>query len=348
MPIIAITDAAEGMITSIPIKDPTSDKLLVAENTKLTEKTIAILERYGVVQIAVLEQFTLLINPNDTTKAETLHELRKLILKYAPHHPEANKNDAMVGVSKHIAGLLETVVDDELILDYLTTIKITSMPLLKHSYAVCSLSMLVAGAMGLDEVQVVDIGKAALIHDIGMLEMPFLIGSSNRGDQQEGLFREHTTYAYYMSKEAGLSDRIATILHTHHEKWNGSGYPQGLSEEMIYVGGRVLAVCDSFDTFVRFENMPHYHAIEYLYGGGGFFFDPKVTDAFLKNICIYPLGALVKLSTGESGVVVNVRRNLGDRPVVDIYYNSSDRKNSVSKQVDLGQQSTLFITKLFE
>ena len=87
-------------------------------------------------------------------------------------------------------------------------------------------------------------------------------------------------------------------------------------------------------------------AIEELYGASGFYFDPKVVEVFANNIAIYPLGAMVRLSTKEVGIVSNIRKNKGPRPVVKIYYNRVNRPITEDKIVDLGQERTVFIEEI--
>ena len=132
----------------------------------------------------------------------------------------------------------------------------------------------------------------------------------------------------------------------HHENWDGSGYPDGLKAEKIPIGSRIISVCEKYDSLIRQENYQHYQAIEYIYGTGGIYFDPEVVHAMCSRLAVYPLGSLVRLSSGDVGVVANVRKNEGPRPVVRVYFNRLNKPYAQPKEVDLGQQLTVFIQEM--
>ncbi len=87
-------------------------------------------------------------------------------------------------------------------------------------------------------------------------------------------------------------------------------------------------------------------AVEELYGTSGIYFDPDVVQAFVNNIPIYPLGEMVRLSTKEVGIVSNIRKNKGPRPIIKIYYNRVNRPISEDKIIDLGVERTIFIEEI--
>lgn len=83
-----------------------------------------------------------------------------------------------------------------------------------------------------------------------------------------------------------------------------------------------------------------------MYGSCNRIFDSNVVLAFTQNLAVYPLGSLVRLSTGEVGVVVNVRQNLGPRPVVRVFFNRVNRPLTCPKDIDLGKERTIFIKEI--
>jgi putative nucleotidyltransferase with HDIG domain len=253
----------------------------------------------------------------------------------------------MVEVSKFARNVANQIAEEPKLGRFLTEMRIMNKNLLyEHAVNTCVLSLLVAGAMDLGEVNMRVIGIGALLHDIGAIEMPQLLPIMQRSKQEELLWREHSQYGYYFAKEAGFREEICEIILYHHEKWNGSGYPKQLTGEEIPLGARILAVCDSYDRLIRRSQYPHYQAIEYLYGSGNFYLDSNVVNTMCNNLAVYPLGSLVRLSNHEVGVVVNVRKNLGPRPIVKIYYNHLNKPYAEPKEVDLGKERTLFIKEI--
>lgn len=219
--------------------------------------------------------------------------------------------------------------------------------LFKHSVNTCILSILVAGAMGINEMTIENIGVGALLHDLGLCEMPQVITAKKRNDQLESLWREHPTYGYYFAKESKLPDEVTEIILNHHECWNGTGYPNKLSAEEIPIGARIVAVCETYDRLLHHEGQPHHKAIEYLIDERNNTFDGNIVQVFFNNLAIYPLGSMVRLSTGEVGVVVNVRKNPGSHPIVRVYYNRVNRPLTNPYDVDLRIKRNVLIDKVF-
>lgn len=342
MPKILTMTACAGMVITGDIIDARG-QILLKSGTKLTEKLIPMLVSRGIFEIDILDRFTLDLNPMDSIRHEIIATIGKCIHKYAPDTPEANKTDHMVKVAEDACMIIDKLAEEDAVVNFCTQLKIVSEPLLQHSYTVCSLSMLLAGAMGCDVQEMYKIGCAGLLHDIGLLEMPHLINAQSLSAGDQSLYNEHTTYGYYVAKEHGIDEEIAQMIYTHHEYFDGSGYPRSLTSSWIPIGARILSVVDSFDSLINFQDAKIYQAVEYLYGAGDMYFDLSVVKSFFENISIYPLGSMVRLSNGETGVVVNVRRNLGDRPVIRVFYNSLNRRYSSPKLIDMGQQLTLFV-----
>jgi HD-GYP domain-containing protein (c-di-GMP phosphodiesterase class II) len=344
---IAVSELSEGMVIAETLLCPKTKKVLLPKGTKLTESFINQIKSRKFEEILVEELYTLCIDPIDNIRKSLKSSLNEEILKLCPDKSEANKSDKMLAVSRLVRNLSSEIIDDSVLASFCVQMKIIDDKFLyTHSVSVCALSMLVAGALDLSEKEIVTIGSAALIHDLGLCEMPQLVNLAQKTSQQEALFKEHPLYGYYFAKEAGVADRISNIILHHHEQWNGDGFPDKLAGESIPLGARIISVCDAFDRAVRFDNIPRYQAIELLYGGGNFYFDSNIVNAVINNLAVYPLGSMVRLTTGEVGVVVNIRNSLGARPIIRVYYNKVNRSLSSPKDIDLGKERTVFIQNI--
>ena len=253
----------------------------------------------------------------------------------------------MVKVSQEAHAIAKAIVEEPEVARICTEMKLMEKELLyKHCVNTCALSLLVAGAMDLGQSNMKAIGTGAILHDLGLCEMPQLLKIKHKNKQEENLWREHPQYGYYLAKEAGIREEICKLILYHHEYWNGSGYPHRLQAKRIPLGARIIAVCESYDSLIKMDNYPRHQAIEYLYGSGGILFDSDVVTAMCNNLAVYPLGSLVRLSTNEVGVVVNVRKNLGPRPIVHVYYNHLNKPYEIPKEIDLGKELTIFIQEI--
>ncbi len=345
---VDVCELLEGMVLAEPIFSPQSGKKLLNEGIILNESIISSLRSWGIISLEIADRYTLLVDPSETTAKEIKKLLVDEIVMLAPDQAEANTSDKMVEVSKKSREIAVKILNDSNVRRFCVEMKLVDVNFLyKHSIETCALSLLVAGALGLSEAETTAIGTGALLHDMGLREMPAVIRSPKRNPQEELAWKEHPKYGYYFAKEAGLPDTIINMILYHHENWNGSGYPQGLSGENIPLGARIISVCETYSRLMLHENYTKHHAIEYLYGAGNYYFDLNVVKCFTNNLSVYPLGSLVRLTSGEVGVVANVRKNLGPRPVVRVYYNRVNRPLAVPKVVDLGKERTVFIEHVF-
>ena len=344
---LSVFELSEGMTVAESILCPHTKKLLVASGTRLTDQLISTIKARGIGNVSVAERYTLLVHPIDTTVRELKYLIDNEIIRLAPDKIEANKNDDMVKVSKLARTVVNKILEDKELINFCVWMKlIDNNYLYKHCISTCALSLLVAGAMNLSFAEMVTIGSGALLHDLGLCEMPVLICDMASISKQEALWKEHPRYGYYFAREAGISDAVSNLILQHHEEWDGNGYPNKLKGEKISLGARIISVCETYDRLIRMEGYPHYQSIENLYGGGGYYFDTTVVQAFTNNIAVYPLGSMVRLSTSEVGIVVNVRDNYGARPIVRVYFNRVNRPLITPRDVDLGKELTVFIQEV--
>src|SRR5581483_5737341 len=142
--------------------------------------------------------------------------------------------------------------------------------------------------LGLDGVELADLGVAARLHDIGKIGVPDSIllkrGSLNEAEQQ--IMRCHPTWgAETLERVPGLAGVAAAVRH-HHEQWDGRGYPAGLSGEDIPLASRIIFVCDAFAAMT--STRPYRRALDVrqavrlLVAGAGAQFDPRVVGAMCE------------------------------------------------------------------
>lgn len=346
---IKTDELKDGMVVSEHIYDPQTKKLLLKCGSKLDKELIALIKHYELQEVPIEEQFTLSMNPIELIAKEIKADLTKAITRLVPEKPEANPSDKITTVAKRVLGIInkQKIEHNQDVLEQALQMKICNNEFLyKHCISSCALSTLVAGTLDLSDEEIYIIGQAALLHDIGLCETPFIIESTKRNNQEEALYQEHTKYGYYILKDKNIDRRVASYILYHHEQWNGEGFPNKMAGEDIPLAARIISVCETYDRLLRYEKYPHYQAIEYLYGAGNYLFDSKVVNAFINNLAVYPLGSLVKLSNGEVGLVVNVRKNQGPRPIVKVYYDNTSKPLITPKDIDLGKERTVFIQKV--
>lgn len=159
-----------------------------------------------------------------------------------------------------------------------------------HLTHISSICEMIAKEMGFSGIEVENIKNASLLHDIGKVAIPdhILLKPGKLTPQEYELMKEHTKYSEKILK--GAKSKILEIAYkmsvAHHEKWDGSGYPNGLKGEDIPLEARILAVADVFDALcmnrVYKKAWPLENAYEYIVSKAGTDFDGKVVEVFKK------------------------------------------------------------------
>ena len=347
MSLINVSLLKPGMVLEQTIYTPNTTHPLLMSGTALSIRNIQKLKELGIDNVEVADPYTLFVSPNDNMAELLVEDFIRVLRNTSPKRPEANKNDYVVVVAKQLEVLIQKIALSEEVVSFMVELRIISKEkLYDHSIYTAVLSGLVAGCMKLSPENILASILGGLLHHIGLCEMPTLLNMPEFSPQQEELWREHPTYGYYFALQKNIPRVVANAIQYHHEKWNGSGYPKGTAGEEIPVVARIINVCSHYAASIIVDKEQPYMAVEELYGASGFYYDPKVVETFVDNIPIYPLGVMVRLSTKEVGIVSNIRKNKGPRPIVKIYYNRVNRPISEDKIIDLGEERTIFIEEI--
>lgn len=180
-----------------------------------------------------------------------------------------------------------------------------------HSIAVCALMVALSKQLGLNDEQTREAGVAGLLHDIGKMMVPgdILNKPGKLTDEEFVSVKEHPAAGHKLLLDAqGVSAISLDVCLHHHEKMDGTGYPDRLKGEEISLFARMGAVCDVYDAIT--SNRPYKQgwcpaeSLRKMAEWSKGHFDEKVFQAFVKSIGIYPVGTLVRLESGRLGVVV--------------------------------------------
>ena len=157
-----------------------------------------------------------------------------------------------------------------------------------HSDQVSSLSVATAEEMGLEEEMIIDIRDAGYLHDVGKIGTPdaVLLKQGVLTQDEMETMREHPGTSHRILAEAHLTDGVKEMIKHHHERYDGSGYPDNLEADSIPVGSRILAVADAYEAMISDRpyrpRLSDEEAREELKRCSGSQFDPEVVEAFLR------------------------------------------------------------------
>jgi putative two-component system response regulator len=154
-----------------------------------------------------------------------------------------------------------------------------------HLHRVQELSEHLARALGYDDASAEAVGQAAILHDIGKVRVPErILQSPARLDGTEwAIMKQHTTWgAEFLAQRPGF-EMAAVVAACHHERWDGTGYPRGLSETQIPEVAQIVTVADSFDAITSDRPYRGAHsaawAVEEITRCAGTQFSPRVVEA---------------------------------------------------------------------
>ena len=159
-----------------------------------------------------------------------------------------------------------------------------------HSRRVTELSMALAREMGLSDGELESFYRGALLHDIGKISVPdeILFKKGPLDESEWEIMKAHTVYARKLLSQIDYLVPSLDIPYCHHERWDGSGYPQGLKGEEIPLSARIFAIVDVYDALT--SERPYKHAwseeeaLKYLRENSGKLFDERIVDRFLKIV----------------------------------------------------------------
>jgi PAS domain S-box-containing protein/putative nucleotidyltransferase with HDIG domain len=159
-----------------------------------------------------------------------------------------------------------------------------------HSLRVTNMTLRLAKCMGIEQREHLNLRRGALLHDIGKMGIPdeILFKKGPLNDSEWVVMRKHPTYAYEMLQPIDYLHPALVIPKYHHEKWDGTGYPEKLSGEMIPLAARIFSIVDVWDALS--SDRPYRAAwsteavLEYIRKNSGTYFDPKVVDVFIEHL----------------------------------------------------------------
>lgn len=215
-----------------------------------------------------------------------------------------------------------------------------------HSVAVCALMIALGRKMGIDEDTVKSLGMAGLLHDVGKMAIPDLILNKpgQLTEEEFGLVKSHPERGWEMLKGSDDVDDIArdVCLH-HHERVDGTGYPEKLSGENLSLFAKMGAVCDVYDAITSNRSYKQgwspAESIRKMASWKDGHLDNDVFNAFVSTIGIYPVGTLIKLDSGRLGVVTDQSSMNLLNPKIKVFYSVSANRYLTPSMLDLAKSS---------
>lgn len=253
-----------------------------------------------------------------------------------------------------VSDIMQKVIENETVMLQLTGIKDIDDYTFLHSVDVCIYSIILGKKLGYGHEPLMTLGMGAILHDIGKCKVPLdiLQKPDKLTDEEFHQMKMHTVYGCEIIKNSyRMGTKVANIAFQHHEKWDGSGYPMGISANAIDPLARIVALTDVYDALTsdrvyKKRELPHI-AAEYIKHNAGLLFDPFIVDLFLSSIAVYGEGTLVLLNTGEVGSIISSGSVSGERQKISVFANKSGPPVLQPYIVDLNKAKNVEIVEVF-
>lgn len=311
---VSIKNVNPGMVLAHQIADP-NGRVLAGENSKLTEYAIERLKREGYDGVYIQDE----LSSDIVLEGPISSVLRKAGMGCVKKRDVDECGKIAEEIVEELSKKSYTALD-------FSDFRTNEDYIYAHSVNVAILCCLVGSGFGMNNTELRNLVWAALIHDIGKLDIPSIIrnkaGRLTREEYQ--IMKSHSILSYeYIKDRNSISAHIKKAVRSHHENVDGSGYPDGTLGEEQSLFTKILHVVDVYDALIsRSPYKKPYspqEASEYLMGGCGILFDKEVVSMLLKYVPLYPKGTDVVFADGRKGIIYKNEGVHNLRPVVRLY-----------------------------
>ncbi len=332
----------EGMVNARPIFT-SNGLMLLDKDVVIKEAYLDRLKEFGVTSIYIRDD----LGDENIIYDIVREELRKdavlateKIMNNICYFDEIELEE----VKSIIVNIVEDLLATKDILVNLSEIRIIDDYTFGHCVNVSILSLVTAINLGYNKEQLIDLGVGAILHDIGKtkIELEILNKPCGLTMSEYDRIKKHTSFGYaILNNFKNVSYDSKIIALSHHERYDGYGYPYNVKGEDIHEFARIVAVADVYDALtndrVYRKKISIDEAIDYITSMSGSQFDGKIVDKFVENIARYPVGKGIILNTGFKGYVVLNKKNYISRPLVRILYNNLGERVKVPYILDLSE-----------
>ncbi len=291
---------------------------------------------------------------------EILEDSRAVYDKVIQDIQAGNVTDTKA-VKNVVNSLVESVLRNPAATAWLVRLKHRDAASYSHAISVCVMALTLGRFLGLPKKDLETLGVAALLQDLGKVKLPqellSKVGELNR-KEREALKTHVDISVLLVNSMEDVSNKVANIVASHHERFDGSGYPRKFSRSQIDTLAAIAGLVDSYEAMT--SERPYrkaktsFQALMELYEERDKTFPGGLVEQFIQCIGIFPVGSFVELNSGEIGVVVSRNRVQQLKPRVMILVDPSGEKMSQPQAIDLAAQYLVpaktprIITKIVE
>jgi HD-GYP domain-containing protein (c-di-GMP phosphodiesterase class II) len=252
----------------------------------------------------------------------------------------------VVRIKKAVSPIVDSMGRNPDACMWLTRLKQHDQYTYQHALSSSIWAVALGRQIGLGRLDLRSLAMGGMLMDVGKLRVaPELLRAGHQLDErEEGELRLHVSNGLTLLTEKGmLNQDVLDMVAHHHERHDGSGYPNGLAGDRIPAVARIAGIVDTYDALT--SDQPYSpavspsEAIRIIYNARDQEFQAELVEAFIQAVGVYPAGTLVELSSGEVGVVVAESRTRRMLPKVTVLLDADKKALPRSRLADLLQQS---------
>ena len=255
----------------------------------------------------------------------------------------SGKSLNIANLNEIITPLVDSVVRNPGASIWLARLKSQDSYTYRHCIAVAIWCSVIGRQIGLPKKELALLSMGGMLLDIGKLKIPGAVLNKKQqlSEREFSLVKKHVDLSLKMATDSSrrIPQPVMDMIACHHERFNGSGYPQALEGTEIPLYARIAAIADCYDAItsqrVYAKPIPHALAIKKMYEWRGYDFQPELIEAFIQSVGIYPTGTLVELSSGEVGIVVKENPGKRLRPQVLVILDQNKNQLEDFNEIDL-------------
>jgi putative nucleotidyltransferase with HDIG domain len=299
------------------------------------------LRNKGIDAVYIKDEISKDIKLKEPVTEKTRSKSRQQIRQAVENLKQNNRID-ISKVDTQITNIIEELITNKDLLAGMVKINNKDNYTFNHSVNVAILALKLGIALNYSQPKLKELGLGAMLHDIGKLEIDsqLLTKTGNLTKKEYETIQQHPSEgAKLVQNNYNLPATALHIIKYHHERINGSGYPEGKTSHSIHNFALITGIADVFDALT--SNRPYRDrwsnkkALELIASKAGSEFDRNLVERFRQNIAFYPTGIKVNLSNGQTAIVKGQNNNFPQRPIIKVIRDSKGEDILPPKEINM-------------
>lgn len=266
---------------------------------------------------------------DEMRKASSLYNNARSLQEKFIEKVKQDKSIKIEHVETTTNALVDSIFRNQDALTCMSRLQTKDSYLIEHSLNVSILMAIFAKHLDFEKQTIQELTLGAFLHDVGktLLPLNILNKPTSLSPKEQQIIQGHVILGLRVIENSPDTSQLAlSMIQEHHERLDGSGYPKQLIGEEISKYGRMIAIIDSYDAMTNDrpyrKGIPPIKAFKILMSEAPQFYDEELVEKFIQCMGIYPVGTLVKLTSGKLGIISRLNKQKPLHPFVRVFYNA--------------------------